>query len=159
MGDQSVVSKAVSFTSQTCLRGGPVGSAAWPRSRPLSPGWIRNLPDVCLSASCQCPPDNIACSMLRRRSPACSAGDTTGTRRPESALQFPSLPVAAAGVDLQNTSLYPSGLASFPGSNPTMRALMIRPNQYALSRAVWSGLTRSPSVIFMMTLISQTHHS
>ena len=58
--------------------------------------------------SCQCPPGNIACSMLRLLLTSLfSRRHNRDTRRPESALQFPS----PAEVDLQDTSLYPSGLA------------------------------------------------
>ena len=57
-----------------------------------------------------------------------------GTRRPESAPQFPSLPVAAAGED---TALklpvghlaLPVWSSRFPGPSPSMRALMIRSDQ------------------------------
>ena len=67
-------------------------------------------------------------------------------RRPESAPQFPSLPVAAAGgghsycTCMWDTSLYPSGLADFPAEAPQLG--LIQPVQYAPSRArlVWLAM-------------------
>ena len=82
----------------TCLRGG----------YPQSPT------NVCLAAfSIVSSPET---SLVQHVTTAAHqlASDTTGTRRPESALQFPS----PAEGGLQDTSLYLSGLADFPSRAP-----------------------------------------